>query len=81
MADEQLNDDYATIRSHLAVLLGAKLTEITQHDEQFFRDNGIGFIDLMFDDGNVLRIWSIHGDEPFFVLNPESDTPEHFGRL
>lgn len=72
--------EYATIRDHLKELVGHKLIEITQHDAEYFREHGVGFVDLMFEGGNVLRLWSLHGDEPFLVINPEGETPEDIVR-
>jgi hypothetical protein len=65
-----------SIRDAIGELVGKTLIELTQHDESYFTEHGYGFVDLMFDSGDVLRIWSMHGDEPFLVLNPDSDRPE-----
>lgn len=74
------DEPYATIRECIGELVGAKLVEITQHDQEWFREHGTGFVDLMFDSGDVLRIFSMHGDEPFLVLNPDGDDPEEIER-
>jgi len=75
-----LSEPYITIRECLADIIGSKLVEVTQHDESYFKEHGFGFADLMFESGDVLRIWSIHGDEPWIVLNPDSDDPEEIER-
>lgn len=67
---------YATIRDALGEIIGKRIVDITQHDEEYFFIHKIGFIDLMLDSGDILRIWSMRGDEPFLVLNPDGDTPE-----
>ena len=73
-------EEYATVRSHLAEFVGLKLLEVTQHDQEYFQEHGIGFVDLMFEGGNILRIWSMRGDEPLMTINPDGDTPEEIGR-
>lgn len=73
-------ENYATIREELACVIGMKILDITQHDESYFQEHGIGFIDLMLDSGDVLRVWSMHGDEPLMAVNPEGDTPEGVDR-
>lgn len=47
---------YATIRDAIGELIGKRLVEVTQHDEEFFRESNVGFIDLMFDSGVVGRL-------------------------
>ena len=69
-------EDYSTIRECLAEVIGKTIVEITQHDEAYFSEHGIGFVDLMLDSGDVLRIWSMRSNEPLMVINPDGDTPE-----
>lgn len=71
-----MSENYSTIRDSIGELIGKTIVDITQHDEEYFREHGIGFADLMFDSGDVLRVWSMRGDEPWMVLNPAADVPE-----
>lgn len=50
MADEV----YSNIRDILGAVIGRKLIDITQHDEDQFKETG-SFIQLHFDDGSYLR--------------------------
>ncbi|MCI0725032.1 MAG: hypothetical protein L0338_39620 [Acidobacteria bacterium] len=52
MADE----NYVTIREVLGDLIGQKVIDITQHDEEDWDPEiGIGFVYLQFDSGDCLR--------------------------
>jgi len=46
--------DYVTIREHLGSFIGRKIVEITQQDEEEYRQTGKAYVMLMFDDGSTL---------------------------
>lgn len=75
-----MDESYANIREIMGELIGQKVVDITQHDEDYFQVHNRGFIDLMLDGGDVLRIYSLRGDEPWIVLNPDDEhEAEMFG--
>lgn len=69
-------EPYANIREIIGELIGAKIVDITQHDQEYFERTGRSFVDLMFDTGNVLRIYV--WDKTAMALDPE-DEKEVFG--
>lgn len=46
---------YATIRHFLGSMIGLRIVDITQHDEDDYRENGQGFVMLLLDDGRWLK--------------------------
>lgn len=75
--------DYATVREILNdEILGAQLIEITQHDEEYFKRTGRTFIDLMFNNGHVLRIYRHLEDVdlPFVVVDPDEEGEDQIFR-
>jgi hypothetical protein len=46
---------YSNIRDILGRLIGLRVVDITQHDEEEFKEDGACFIMLMFEDGSYLR--------------------------
>jgi hypothetical protein len=70
----------ANIREAIGELIGQSLMEITQHDDEYSHEKQRGFVDLMFSDGDVLRVYSLHTDEPMLAMNPTEDSEtEIFG--
>lgn len=70
-------EPYANIREVLGDLIGRPLLDITQHDEEYFQQTGRVFVDLMFNEGNVLRFYV---EDQGFVLNPTDEGElERFG--
>ena len=65
--------DYANIRELIGEFIGQKVIEITQHDEEYFKRTGRSFIDLMFDSGDVLRIYVLIDDLPGVAVNPTEE--------
>lgn len=47
--------DYANIRDLLGHYVGLRIVEITQHDEEEFKEDGVSYVMLHFDNGNTLR--------------------------
>ena len=48
-------DNYVTVREKLGWVVGRKVIDITQQDEEDFRDSGEAFVALMFDDGSLIK--------------------------
>lgn len=66
--------DYATVRDHLGRFVGRTIVDVTQHDEEYFRETGRAFVDLMFDSGDVIRFYAPSG--LCFAVNPSTDGEE-----
>lgn len=49
--------EYSTIRQIIGTLIGHKLVDITQHDEQEWMETGVAYVMLMFDDGRTLKFY------------------------
>lgn len=74
-----MEEPYSNIRNIIGELIGKRVLEITQHDPEYFERTGRSFVDLMFESGDVLRIY-VHGDETAMCLNPtEEGETEIFG--
>lgn len=58
-----MEEAYSSIRDILGYLIGRKLVEITQHDEDEFNEDGRSYVQLMFDDGNYVKFFV--GDDGF----------------
>ena len=66
-----------SIRAIFHDLIGARLIEITQHDKEDFMRTGRGFVDLMFDSGDVLRIYCRKmAGQILFCLNPDDEAED-----
>ncbi len=50
-----------TIRDCIGEFVGKTIVDITQHDEEHFKRTGEAFVDLMFDSGDVLRVYAQAG--------------------
>lgn len=48
---------YANIRDILGPLIGQRLVDITQHDRDEYDANGLGFVQLLFDDGSHIKFY------------------------
>lgn len=48
--------DYITVRDQLQEFIGQRLVEVTQHDEEEYRETGEAYIMLMFENGAVMQI-------------------------
>ena len=71
-----MEEDYVTIRNILGEMVGKKLIEITQHDEETFKKTGRAFIDLMFDSGDFIRFYAPSGI--CCCINPTEEAEEKF---
>ena len=56
-------ETYSNIREILGHLIGRKLVEITQHDEDEFLEDGRSYVQLMFEDGDHIKFFV--GDDGF----------------
>lgn len=54
---------YSNIRSILNELIGKRLVDITQHDEDEFAETQKSYVMLMFEDGNYVKFFV--GDDGF----------------
>lgn len=61
-------ETYATIREILGSFVGKRLVDIAQHDEDEWEESHSAYIDLMFEDGSLIRFWQ--GDEGFQHFAP-----------
>lgn len=66
-----MSNNYATVREFLGEFVGRRVVDITQHDPEFFLENSMTFVDLMFDSGDVLRFYQQQG--VCFAINPDTD--------
>jgi hypothetical protein len=69
---------YSNIREILGEFIGHRIVEITQHDEEYFQRTGRSFADLMFDSGDVLRIYCLT-DIPMIINPTDENEDEAFG--
>lgn len=76
--DGEMEEEYANIREIIPEeIIGAKVLDITQHDEEYFKMTGRSFIDLMFDTGDVIRFYV---QDQGLAINPtEECEKERFG--
>jgi hypothetical protein len=65
-------DGYSTIRELLGPLIGKTLVDVSQHDEEDFKERGEAFVCLMFDDGSTVT-FPTTGDLAFIIDGPASD--------
>jgi hypothetical protein len=49
-----MTPEYSTVRDFLGQLIGQRLIEITQHDEEEFVEEGASYIALHFEDGTTV---------------------------
>lgn len=70
MAQEEDESEYSTIRETIGFLIGKKVADISQHDEEDY-DPGTregGFVMLLFEDGSYLK----------FYAHPSAETGDVF---
>lgn len=48
-------DNYVTVREKLGWVVGRKVIDITQQDEDEYLETGEAYVSLMFDDGSLLK--------------------------
>ncbi len=48
-------EHYATIREKLGWLVGRRVLDVTQQDEEDYQETGEAYVMLMFDDGSTLK--------------------------
>lgn len=65
---------YANIRELIGKFIGKRLIDITQHDQEEFKENGISYVMLMFEDGEFLTFPI--GDEGFSHSGDDDEDSE-----
>lgn len=69
MSDET-EGEYSNIRSLLGEFIGRRVVDITQHDEDEFKENGACYVALHFDNGGTIT-FDITDDGGFHVETGE----------
>lgn len=78
-------ESYANIRDILGHLIGRTVVDITQHDKEDFVAGDDAYVELMFDDGNTLKFFTLENKHykapgPFCFSDPntaEKDADEY----
>jgi len=58
-----MEDVYSNIRDILPGVIGKRIIDITQHDQEEFATDGLCYVMLMLDDGSYLKFFI--GDDGF----------------
>lgn len=67
------DDTYANIREILSDFIGTKLVEVTQHDEDEFKETGLSYIALHFDNGKTMTFYTDGSGPEFLVVEDLAD--------
>lgn len=64
-------DSYANIREYLGSLIGKRLMDVTQHDQEEWEEQGESYVCLMFEDGSSVKFPI--GDHAFDLEGPVAE--------
>jgi hypothetical protein len=68
---------YSNIREILGGLVGARIIDISQHDQEHFEETGESFVEFLFDNGHTLRVTLTDDSRLEYDDNePEADPPQ-----
>ena len=68
-----MSEPYATVREFMGGCIGQRVVDITQHDEDEFREEGLSFVSLHFEDGTTVT-FNVGDDGTIVVDAGESET-------